>query len=131
MRYRGVLVVLACLLAGFVLAPADVFAQGAVQASMTGLARDTSGAVLPGVTVEASSDVLIEKVRAAITDDTGRFRIVNLPPGTYAVTFTLTGFTSVRREGVELAGSFAATINADMKVGSLQETVTVTGEAPV
>jgi hypothetical protein len=87
--------------------------------------------VLPGVTVEVFSPVLIERERTAVTDDTGRYRIVNLPPGSYAVTFMLSGFSGVRREGVELAGSFVATINADLKVGALQETVTVTGEAPV
>ena len=73
------------------------------QSSITGVVRDTSGAVLPGVTVEASSDVLIEKVRTAVTDGNGLYRIVDLRPGTYAVTFTLTGFSTFKREGVELA----------------------------
>ena len=110
-----------------VLLPASAYAQ----ASITGVVRDTSGGVLPGVTVEASSPVLIEKVRAAVTDGSGQYRIVDLLPGTYAVVFTLTGFSTVRREGVELTGSFAASINADLKVGSLEETITVTGESPV
>jgi hypothetical protein len=110
-----------------VMLPASAYAQ----ASITGVVRDTSGAVLPGVTVEASSPVLIEKVRSAVTDGTGQYRIVDLLPGTYAVVFTLTGFSTVRREGVELTGSFAASINADLKVGSLEETITVTGESPV
>ncbi len=83
------------------------------------------------MTVEASSPVLIEKVRAAVTDGSGLYRIVDLLPGTYAVEFTLPGFATVRREGVELTGSFAASINADLRVGALEETITVTGETPV
>src|SRR5688572_22767724 len=101
------------------------------QASITGTVKDTSGAVLPGVTVEASSPELIEKVRNSVTDATGQYRIENLRPGTYAVTFTLTGFSTVRREGVELAGSATFTINADLRVGTLEETITVTGESPI
>ena len=114
-------------LAWFILAPTAVHAQ----ASITGLVKDTSGAVLPGVTVEASSPVLIEKSRAAVTDGTGQYRIVDLRPGIYAVTFTLTGFSIVKREGIELTGSFTATVNADMKIGVVAETITVTGESPV
>ena len=114
-------------LACVVLLPASAYAQ----ASITGVVKDTSGAVLPGVTVETSSPVLIEKVRSAVTDGSGQYRIVDLLPGTYAVVFTLPGFSTVRREGVELTGSFAASINADLKVGSLEETITVTGETPV
>ena len=109
------------------LAPASAFAQ----ASITGVVRDSSGAVLPGVTVEATSPALIEKARTAVTDGTGQYRIVTLPPGTYAVTFSLSGFSTVRREGVELAGTFTATIDADLRVGSLEETVTVTGDTPL
>jgi len=101
------------------------------QAAIAGIARDASGAVLPGVTVEASSPALIEKTRAAVTDGSGQYRIVDLRAGTYTVTFTLTGFSSVRREGIELTGSFVATVNADLRVGSLAETITVTGESPV
>src|SRR5437667_210308 len=110
-----------------ILVPATVFAQ----ASITGIVKDASGAVLPGVTVEASSPVLIEKVRSAITDGTGQYRIVDLRAGTYTVTFTLTGFNTVKREGIELTGSFTASVNADLKVGALEESVTVTGESPV
>ena len=98
--------------------------------SITGVARDRSGAVLPGVTVEASSPVLIEKVRTAITDGSGQYRIVDLRPGSYKVTFTLAGFNTVVREGVELSGEFVATVNADLPVGGLEETITVTGESP-
>jgi hypothetical protein len=101
------------------------------QASINGLVKDSSGAVLPGVTVEAASPALIEKVRSAITDSTGQYHIENLRPGTYSVTFTLTGFSTVRREGIELTGSFTATVNADLKVGAVAETIVVTGETPV
>jgi hypothetical protein len=106
-------------------------AAARAQASITGVVKDASGAVLPGVTVEASSPALIEKVRAAVTDGSGQYRIENLRPGDYEVTFALTGFRSVRRQGIELTGSFVATVNADLQVGSLEETVTVSGEAPV
>src|SRR5688500_10799578 len=118
---------LTVIVAAVVLLPAAVFAQG----SITGVVRDASGAVLPGVTVEASSPALIEKVRSAVTDSAGQYRIENLRPGSYVVTFTLPGFTGVRREGIELAGSFAALVNADLRIGGLEETVTVTGESPV
>ena len=104
----------------------------AQQASgIAGLVRDTSGAVLPGVTVEAASPALIEKVRTVVTDGEGRYSIVDLRPGTYVVTFTLTGFNSVRRDGIELPGGFTATVNAEMPVGALEETVQVTGAAPL
>jgi hypothetical protein len=98
--------------------------------SIAGVVKDSSGAVLPGVTVEASSPALIEKVRTVVTDGAGQYKIVNLVPGVYTVSFTLTGFNPVRREGVELTASFTATVNADLRVGSLQETITVTGETP-
>ena len=90
------------------------------QAVITGSVKDTSGAVLPGVSVEATSPVLIEKVRSSVTDGAGQYRIEDLRPGTYTVTFTLPGFTTFRREGIELTGSFIATINADLKVGTLR-----------
>jgi hypothetical protein len=101
------------------------------QAVIAGSVRDTSGAVLPGVTVEASSPALIEKVRSAISDGSGQYRIEDLRPGIYKVSFSLPGFSTFEREGVELTGSFTATINADMRVGALEETVTVTGESPI
>jgi hypothetical protein len=109
----------------------DAYAQGAVQASIAGAVHDSSGAVLPGVSVEASSPVLIEKSRAAISDDTGRYRIAGLTPGTYTVTFTLQGFSTVRREGIVLTGSLTAAIDVEMRIGSLEETVTVRGESPI
>jgi hypothetical protein len=113
------------------LAVAPTLAYAQSDASITGVVRDSSGAVLPGVTVEAASDALIEKVRSAVTDGSGQYRIVDLRAGVYSVTFTLTGFSTVKREGVELTGSFTASINADMKVGTVQETITVTGETPI
>ena len=105
------------------------FAQSG--ASITGVVKDSSGAVLPGVTVEASSPVLIEKVRTGVTDGSGQYRITELLPGTYTVTFTLTGFSTVKREGLEVSGSFTITQNVELKVGSVSETITVTGETPI
>jgi hypothetical protein len=104
---------------------------GFAQASMTGTVRDSSGAVLPGVTVEAASPVLIEKLRIATTDGNGRYQLVDLRPGEYTVMFSLAGFSSVRRERVALTGSSATNVDAELRVGSLEETITVTGEAPV
>ncbi len=106
-------------------------AFGQASASIAGIVRDASGAVLPGVTVDASSPALIEKTRTAVTDGAGQYRIEQLRGGLYTVTFSLSGFQTLKREGVELSGSFAATVNADLKVGAVAETVTVTGEAPV
>src|SRR5437667_11135375 len=100
-------------------------------AAVTGVVADTSGAVLPGVTVEAKSPALIEQLRSAVTDEGGRYRIVDLRPGIYTVTFALPGFTTVTREGIELSGTFIATVNAELRVGGLQETVAVSGETPI
>jgi hypothetical protein len=112
-----------------VASPWAAYAQSG--ASISGVVKDASGAVLPGVTVEASSPALIEKVRTAITDGSGQYRITELLPGTYTVTFALTGFSTVKREGVELSGSFNAIVNGDLKVGNVSETITVTGEPPI
>jgi Carboxypeptidase regulatory-like domain len=101
------------------------------QASIAGVVKDSSGAVLPGVTVEAASPALIEKVRTVVTDGSGQYKIESLRSGAYIVTFTLPGFNTVKREGVELTGTFTATINAEMRVGALEETITVTGESPI
>jgi hypothetical protein len=101
------------------------------QASIAGVARDASGGVLPGVTVEVSSPALIEKVRTAVTDGNGQYRIIDLRPGTYSVVFTLTGFSVYRRDGIELTGALNAAVNAELRVGGLQETITVTGETPI
>ena len=114
-------------LGSLVVVPATVFAQ----ASIVGTARDASGAVLPGVTVEASSPALIEKARTVVTNGAGQYSIEDLRPGMYTVTFTLSGFTTVKREGVQLSGSFVATVNGDLRVGGIAETITVSGEAPV
>jgi Carboxypeptidase regulatory-like domain len=110
-----------------VLLPAAAHAQS----SITGVVKDTTGAVLPGVTVEASSPALIEKARTSVTDAQGNYRIVDLRPGTYTLVFTLAGFQTVRREGLELPSNFTMTVNGDLKVGSLEETLTVTGASPV
>ena len=115
------------LVAGLVLLPQLASAQSTI----TGVVSDSSGAVLPGVTVEATSDALIEKVRTAVTDASGQYRIIDLRPGLYHVTFMLTGFNSYRREALELPGDFVMTVNAELRVGTLEETVTVTGESPI
>jgi carboxypeptidase family protein len=114
------------LMAALVL-PSLAFAQG----TLTGTVKDQSGGVLPGATVEASSAALIEKVRTAVTDSTGQYRITGLNPGTYSLTFRLSGFNTVVREGIELSGTATLTIPIDMRVGALAETVTVSGESPV
>jgi Carboxypeptidase regulatory-like domain len=88
------------------------------QSSITGVVKDSSGAVLPGVTVEAASDVLIEKVRTAVSDGTGQYRIVDLRAGTYTVTFTLSGFNTFKREELELPTDFVATVNAGNPTGN-------------
>jgi hypothetical protein len=113
-------------LVGLLVLPAAAFAQ----AALTGVVRDPSGGVLPGVTVEAASPALIEKVRSVSTDGTGQYRIVDLRAGTYALTFSLPGFSTVKRDGIVLSGDFVATVNAELRVGALEETVTVTGESP-
>jgi hypothetical protein len=110
--------------------PAAAFAQGA-SSSITGVARDTSGGVLPGVTVEAASPALIDKVRVAVTDSEGLYRIVDLRPGDYTVTFTLGGFKTFRREGMSLPANFTATVNGELSVGAIEETITVSGQAPL
>src|SRR4029450_151198 len=100
---------ISCASLGFLLVPALLYAQ----ASITGVVRDTSGAVLPGVNVEASSPALIEKVRSGATNEAGQYRIENLRPGVYTVTFALSGFSTLKREDVELSGTFVATGNAE------------------
>ncbi|HEV8318174.1 MAG TPA: carboxypeptidase-like regulatory domain-containing protein, partial [Vicinamibacterales bacterium] len=99
------------------LLPAPGSAQSGLSGTIAGVAKDTSGAVLPGVTVEAASPALIERVRTVVTDAEGQYKIVDLRPGTYMVTFTLAGFRTVRREGIELTTGFTANVNADMQVG--------------
>jgi hypothetical protein len=124
---RSRIVMVAAMLLAFVAVPMVARAQSAIG----GTVKDTSGAVLPGVTVEASSEALIEKTRSVISDGDGQYRIVDLRPGTYVITFSLPGFQTVKREGFELAASFTATVNVDMRVGALEESVTVSGSSPV
>jgi hypothetical protein len=126
LQHRGILwrvVTAATLLA---LAPASAYAQAAI----AGVVRDASGGVLPGVTVEASSPALIEKLRSAVSDGAGQYRVENLRPGVYSVRFTLAGFATVQREGIELTGSMTATVSVELRVGAVEETITVTGETP-
>jgi hypothetical protein len=106
-------------------------AQTALSGSIAGEVRDTTGALLPGVTVEAASPALIEKSRSAVTDSQGRYLIVELRPGRYTVTFTLSGFNTIRREGIELTAGFTANVGVEMQVGALEETITVTGASPI
>jgi Carboxypeptidase regulatory-like domain len=113
--------------AAILVLPAALYAQSAI----VGTVKDNTGAVIPGVTVEAASDVLIEKVKSVTTDGSGQYRIIDLRPGTYVVTFSLPGFQTVRREGIQLPAEFTATINADLKIGEIAETITVTGESPI
>jgi Carboxypeptidase regulatory-like domain len=119
-----------CAILVAILASVCVPSIAQAQSAIAGVVKDASGAVLPGVTVDASSPALIEKSRAVATDGNGQYKIVDLRPGTYTVTFTLGGFQTIRREGLELPSEFTATVNADMKVGAIEETVTVSGAAP-
>jgi hypothetical protein len=112
---------------GIFLLPTAAFGQGII----AGVVKDATGSVLPGVTIDASSPVQIERLRTAITDGSGRYRLVSLQPGTYTVTFSLAGFTTVRREDLIVSGSGVVTLDAELKPGGLQEVVTVTGESPV
>jgi hypothetical protein len=114
-------------LAGILLLPSVVFAQ----ATIAGVIRDPSAGVLPGVTVEVSSPVLIEKTRSVVSDGTGQYRLTDLPPGNYSLTFSLTGFTTVKRDGLAVSGSGVVPVNVELKVGTVQETITVSGEAPI
>src|SRR6185436_10651286 len=116
-----------------VLAGLVVILPGAAwaQSALAGTVKDASGAVLPGVTVEASSPVLIEKTRSATTDSAGQYRIESLQPGPYTVTFTLAGFSTLKRDDVIVSGTGVVTINAEMKVGGVSETITVTGATPI
>src|SRR5688572_16703196 len=98
----------------------------AAQATLAGEVKDTTGAVLPGVTVEAASPALTEKVRTAVTDGSGRYRIESLPPGSYTVTFSLTGFAPVNRDAVSVSGSGVITVDVQLSVGGMAETITVT-----
>jgi hypothetical protein len=115
------------LVLGSVAMPAPGFAQSAI----AGVVKDATSGVLPGVTVEASSPALIEKTRTVVSDDAGQYKIIDLRPGTYTVTFTLSGFSAVKREGVELPPNFTVSVNAEMRVGAVEETITVAGSAPV
>src|SRR5690349_20447903 len=117
------ILLLAC---SVVLLPAMALGQ-----SIAGVVKDAAGAVLPGVSVEASSPALIERTRSVVTDERGQYQIVDLRPGTYTLRFTLTGFTTISRQGLEVSGGGVTTINADMRISAVQETIVVSGAAPV
>ena len=101
------------------------------QSTIAGLVTDDSGGVLPGVSVEVASPALIEKVRTVVSDGQGRYSVTDVRPGEYTVTFTLQGFSTVRREGVAVASGATVPINGELRIGTLNETVTVTGASPV
>ena len=123
LMFRGLLLAAAIILFS---APAAL-----AQSAIAGVVRDGSGAVLPGVSIEAASPALIEGMRAAVTDSAGSYRIENLRPGDYTVTFTLAGFRTLKREGIKLPTSFTATVDANLALGQLEESITVTGESPL
>jgi len=125
---RRVVLCLAVLGAAVFFVPTAGVAQD--RAAIAGVVKDASGAVMPGVLVEASSPALIEKTRSVVTNNSGQYRIVDLGPGTYEISFTLAGFKVVRRGGIVLEGNFTPTLNAELQVGSVEETLTVTAEAP-
>ena len=126
-RMRSGIVLAALMVA---LLPAVTFGQGDL-GTIAGIVKDSTGGILPGVTVEVSSPALIEKTRSAVTDGQGQYKILSLRPGTYEVTFSLEGFGTVKRGGVELTAAFTATINAEMKPGALEESITVSGQSPL
>src|SRR4030095_12469893 len=105
--------------------------SASAQSAIAGVVRDSSGAVLPGVTIEATSPALIERTRSATSNESGQYRVVDLRPGMYTVTFTLPGFSTVVREGIVLEAQFTATLNVELRVGGVAETITVSGASPV
>ena len=119
------------LLAGLAMVLSLPLSAAAQTSAISGEVKDSSGAVLPGVTVEVASPALIEKVRSAITDGAGRYSVPALRTGTYSVTFTLPGFNTIKRENVELTSDFTATVNAELKVGAVEETITVAANSPL
>ena len=126
------LVLVAAMFCGVLaIASTPLFAQTTTSGAIAGIVKDTTGAVLPGVTVEAASPALIEKVRSVVTDEQGNYKITDLRPGTYSVTFTLTGFSTFKRDGLELSAGFTANVSPAMAVGSMEETITVSGSTPI
>ena len=122
----GVTTCIGALAASPVRAAQDRGGKRVAQSAIVGVVKDATGAVLPGVTVEAASPALFKQIRSIMTDDEGKYQILDLPPGVYAVTFTLNGFKRFSRDGVDLPAAFTATVNADLSVAGVQETVIVT-----
>jgi len=127
-RRHTVKFVVACL-CSLVLVPTVSQAQD--QAGIAGTVEDNTGGVLPGVSVTAASPQLIEQTRTVVTDGTGNYRFISLPPGAYSVTFQLSGFRTMVRDGIVLEGAFVADVDAELTVGALNESVTVSGAAPL
>jgi hypothetical protein len=127
-EHSGRVTIVVVAFAAVLIGPALAFAQNG---AIAGVVRDPSGAVLPGVTVEASSPALIEKTRTASTDGEGQYKILDLRPGIYKVTFTLSGFKTVVRDQLVLDAGATLNVPAEMAVGSLEETVTVSGLTPL
>lgn len=131
MKSGTIVAVAAVVACALLLTPSASSAQTGLSGSIAGVVKDATGGALPGVTVEASSPALIERVRTVVTNEQGQFKIVDLRPGTYAVTYTLAGFRAVRRDGIELTTGFTALANAELAIGSLEETITVSSTGPV
>src|SRR5438045_4185556 len=124
---RRVLLTLVTLAVASLIIPQAVLAQSAI----AGIVKDATGSVLPGVTVEASSPALIEKTRTVVSDETGSYRLIDLRPGPYTVTFSLTGFSTIKREGIQLTSGFTANVNAELRVGQIEEAITVSAASPL
>src|SRR5262245_48776820 len=131
LSWSGRVAAMGTFVAVLLVAAASALAQGTSAAAINGVVRDSSGGVLPGVTVTASSPALIEQTRVVVTDGEGKYQIIELRPGTYTVTFSLQGFATLTKDGVQLTSNFTATVNGDLKVGELSETLTVTGASPL
>ena len=127
MRWTSVARMALVVVVGFALVPTTALGQSVVSGQVT----DNTGGVLPGVTVEAASPALIGGSRLAVSDGQGRYAIIDLEPGPYSVTFRLPGFSTVVREGIDLPANFTATVDVELEVGALEETITVSGASPI
>src|ERR1700741_4293340 len=120
----------ACRTFAFLLAVAAGLPCVASAQAIAGVVHDASGAALPDVTVQAESAALIERVRTVVTDGSGQYRIEDLRPGVYTVTFTRDGFRPYVREGIRITTAFTAGVNAQLALGPVSETIIVTTATP-